>query len=963
MIDGVTGSFASRLRLVAAARVAIAALLALTCAMVFAGQASAATSRPLLRTIKFPDGEYATQVATDAAGNLYATMRANPSRIEKFDAEGEPVNFTKTAPYISGNAITGTAEGDPIEVDGGFPAGIAVDRTGGPTDGYIYVTEYFAKGGGAIFAYKPSGEFAGYFDTVGFNLQCSIAVNQANGNVYVSDGFYTGSVRRYPPAVEPTANPRNGSLNTPDAQNCALAVDAAGNLYAAPGERAGGALYKYPAANFEGAEEPRAEILSAPVTALGYDTASGHLFADRGSDIVEITTAGAQVNAPFGGLEDSHGVAWAPGNRVYAASYGGAGGSVAVFGPPANLPKDTTEAASGVLQTTATLNGNVDPDGSGAVTNCEFQWGVDARYLGAPVPCEQATPINAATAVTAKLTGLEKTTTYHYRLLTTSSGGVQTGHDGTFTTADFVKEVTTGDAIPVIKDEATLHGSYVGQELDTTYYFEIGTDTNYGRNVPASPADAGVENGPQEVDPVLVDNLQGETEYHYRLVMTNSLGTARGGDRSFVTPPAITNIETGEATEVGPETALLNGSFTADSHEVHYYFEWGATTSYGNKTPAPPGNAVAPGSGTVNVPPVPIEGLQEGGLYHYRLVATNSAGTTIGQDRTFKTAEPPQISNLGTKNVAVESADLTAEVNPNRGDTEWFFEWGPTSDYGERAPVSPGSIPAGSTSVPVQAHIAGLTVGVTYHFRLKATNKFGTRTSGDQAFGFYPPPCPNAQVRQETGAAHAPDCRGFELVTPPNAQGTTIFPLNAPNSGYAINPSRLAYAAGYGELPGTGEPLISVADMYVATRSSLGWTSKYMGKNSRESSFMAGPPHRMVQGTTNYGPNTSYFESATDLTMDHVVNYDLGYPQFYNQIVPAYNTPFVWDSETGKLDARWPTNLAKVPGGENFVGWQSFSGDLSHFVFSSNVVVRRRRRRIPERNQLLQLPRSGISAG
>ena len=197
--------------------------------------------------------------------------------------------------------------------------------------------------------------------------------------------------------------------------------------------------------------------------------------------------------------------------------------------------------------------------------------------------------------MTAKLTGLEKTTTYHYRLVTTSAGGVQTGHDGTFTTADFVKDVTTGEASPLIKDEATLHGSYVGQELDTTYYFEFGTDTSYGRNVPASPADAGVESGPQEVDPIPVDNLQGETEYHYRLVMTNSLGTALGEDRSFVTPPAITDIETGEATEVGPESALLNGSFTADSHEVHYYFEWGATTSYGNKTPAPPGNAVAPG--------------------------------------------------------------------------------------------------------------------------------------------------------------------------------------------------------------------------------------------------------------------------------------------------------------------------------------------------------------------------------
>ena len=164
-------------------------------------------------------------------------------------------------------------------------------------------------------------------------------------------------------------------------------MDSAGNLYAAPGEHAGGPLFKYPAANFGGAEQPREEIFPEPVTALSYDPASGHLFAARGGDIVEMTTAGAQVNAPFGGLFDSHGVAAAAGNRVLRqSSYGGAGGSIAIFGPPASLPVDTTEPASDVLQPTATLNGNVDPDGSGPVTECEFQWGKDARYLERPRP-------------------------------------------------------------------------------------------------------------------------------------------------------------------------------------------------------------------------------------------------------------------------------------------------------------------------------------------------------------------------------------------------------------------------------------------------------------------------------------------------------------------------------------------------------------------------------------------------
>ena len=69
--------------------------------------------------------------------------------------------------------------------------------------------------------------------------------------------------------------------------------------------------------------------------------------------------------------------------------------------------------------------------------------------------------------------------------------------------------------------------------------------------------------------------------------------------------------------------------------------------------------------------------------------------------------------------------------------------------------------------------------------------------------------------------------------------------------------------------------------MYVATRGSAGWTSRYTGMNSRETNFMAGPPHGEIQGPTNYGPSNSFFETVTNLSMDKVVNYDLGYPQFY----------------------------------------------------------------------------------
>ena len=163
----------------------VAALLALACAAAFAGQASAATSRPLLKNIDLADYKTPMGVATDAAGNIYVNVRIHNAdyygMIEKFDAEGNPLNFTGSASYISGNKLLGRPsfgnEGEPtppgyvpLAYDGYSKNGIAVDSSGGPSNGYIYTSPTF-NDGGALYAYKPNGEFAGLVGTSGFSCQ------------------------------------------------------------------------------------------------------------------------------------------------------------------------------------------------------------------------------------------------------------------------------------------------------------------------------------------------------------------------------------------------------------------------------------------------------------------------------------------------------------------------------------------------------------------------------------------------------------------------------------------------------------------------------------------------------------------------------------------------------------------------------------------------------------------------
>ncbi len=101
-------------------------------------------------------------------------------------------------------------------------------------------------------------------------------------------------------------------------------------------------------------------------------------------------------------------------------------------------------------------------------------------------------------------------------------------------------------------------------------------------------------------------------------------------------PTAVTDPASG----VGQSGATLNGTVNPQGKSTGYHFEYGTTTAYGSST-----TSGAAGSGTANVDvSAALAGLSHGTTYHFRLVATNSAGTSFGADRTFTTLAQPSIS-------------------------------------------------------------------------------------------------------------------------------------------------------------------------------------------------------------------------------------------------------------------------------------------------------------------------------
>jgi len=295
--------------------------------------------------------------------------------------------------------------------------------------------------------------------------------------------------------------------------------------------------------------------------------------------------------------------------------------------PPA--PTVDTGAATAVTGKTAILGGTVNPNGG--PTAFYFQYGATSNY-GAQTPTRNAGSGGADISVSAPLFGLSSGTIYHFRVVATSSSGQVDGNDQTFTTtAAPAPTVVTGSAASVTTKTAALAGMVTPNGAATTYEFQYGATTSYGSQTPSRYAGAG-STGVSVA--ARISGLTSGQAYHFRLVATSSSGTTEGSDQTFTAASApAPAVATGGATAIAKRSALLAGTITPNGAPTSYSFQYGTTTSYGSSTPT---RNAGRGNNPVNVRAAPTR-LTPNTLYHYRLTATNSSGTTTGSDQTFTT--------------------------------------------------------------------------------------------------------------------------------------------------------------------------------------------------------------------------------------------------------------------------------------------------------------------------------------
>jgi hypothetical protein len=279
--------------------------------------------------------------------------------------------------------------------------------------------------------------------------------------------------------------------------------------------------------------------------------------------------------------------------------------------------------------------------------------------------------------------------------------------------------VVTGTATGVTRTEATLQGSVdpAGNGTVTDCRFEWGATTSYGESASCSPSTP--FSSPTAVSAQL-SGLSTGTTYHFRVVATNANGVRHGHDRSLTTTGAVAGLVTEPATNVGSTGATLNGAFEGEGTETVYHFEYGTTPFYGSSTPQlSAGSPIGP-----TATPAEIDGLESSTTYHFRLVAENAYGRSMGADRTFTTTGRAQLE--ATTEPVLSPGRTEAFVGGRAypsvvGDVkECSFEYGTTLSYGQEVACEP-PVPYSSPTFVVGL-LTGLSAGTEYHFRVAISN-------------------------------------------------------------------------------------------------------------------------------------------------------------------------------------------------------------------------------------------------
>jgi hypothetical protein len=223
--------------------------------------------------------------------------------------------------------------------------------------------------------------------------------------------------------------------------------------------------------------------------------------------------------------------------------------------------------------------------------------------------------------------------------------------------------------------------------------------------------------------------------------------------------------------DLQPTTVTLAAELNPEGRETTYHFEYDTSPyaegepGHGTSVPIPDASLAAEEFESEAVK-AELEGLTPSTTYHFRLCATNSAGSVCGPDTSFTTPPAVVIDPEWASNISAHSATLNAQLNPLGVEAEAWLEYGTGEGYGQVVPLA--NLGEGFGPVLRQATLNGLQAATTYHYR------FSARDTRDGIV--YTVHGPDRTFTTQFGGLgfRLPDDRVWEMVSPPDKHGARL---------------------------------------------------------------------------------------------------------------------------------------------------------------------------------------------
>ena len=391
-------------------------------------------------------------------------------------------------------------------------------------------------------------------------------------------------------------------------------------------------------------------------------------------------------------------------------------------------PTVTINAITDITSQSASSGGNVTSDGGATVTARGICF--SSTNLTPTISDGNISNGGGLGSFTSLITGLSAGTTYYVIAYATNSIGTSYSSVLSFKTLALAPSITTSELTNITTTTATSGGNITNDGGAPVTARGVCWSTKENPTMADNMTSDGTGIGSFTSS---ITSLSSGATYYFRAYATNSIGTSYGNQVSTKILATIATLTATSVTYVTTISATLESQITTDGGAP--------VTAKGvcwstKENPSIADNKTMDGTGIGNFTSS-ITNLVAGTTYYFKAYATNSIGTSYGNQVTTKTlATLATLTAKSVTYVSAISATLVSDITNDGGAS--IISKGVCWSTNPNPTISDNKTTDGTGSGSFTGNISGLKPNTNYFVRAYATNNAGISYSNELTFNTLP---------------------------------------------------------------------------------------------------------------------------------------------------------------------------------------------------------------------------------